>query len=61
MVEADILVQDLPLCARPGGARQMEEHLDRTVGELRSLCEQLFCLKPIKGWTVAWRLRSFAD
>ena len=38
--EVDLVVEDLALCAEPGGARSVEEHLDRIVVELRRLCEQ---------------------
>ena len=37
--EADIIVEDLPLYTEPGGARSVEEHLDRVTVELHRLCE----------------------
>ena len=38
--EADIVVEDLELCARPGGVQRVGEHLDQVAVELRHLCEQ---------------------
>ena len=39
--EADLVVEDLGLCARPGGMRIAGEHLDQVTVELRHLCDQL--------------------
>ena len=40
MEEADIVVEDLELCARPGGVQRAGERLDHVTLELRHLCDQ---------------------
>ena len=37
--EADLVVEDLPLYAEPGGVQSVEEYLDRVTVELHRLCE----------------------
>ena len=41
VMQADLVVDDLPLCVEPGGVRRQEERLDKVVVQLRRLSESL--------------------